>query len=464
MITSSYEFLKANIFSLLRKNICFLTLDMLLSDQEVIKMCEFGNEQNKIRSVTDSLISDNFMYTANMDKVRLHLIRETEKQGLRSSDLAELNKWSLSKTSKITAGRQRLTVEDVRIWSRSLGYTPDPFVNDNVDIRHYKLEEYIRKPSVILKEYIKIANGKPKHVAIANYELPLAILSILGISVSDYIMRTEASCLGIKDIATYSRFWQRTTSSKDSITPEFGFWISPTKDYFLFAVYLNSKNEEFEFSQLRKSYKEILQINGNDTIEFNKIAKENKEWIPKFLRKGEIVSVGSDTKNLLTEYNLEKTIINIFQQYCALTWEVKKIDLLPEKYKQTESFSSLQQFNIFVGNADFSPEVKEEIMQRENYSCENDPTHTTFMTTMGKPYMEVVPIVPFQAGIQFGKNILSADNGICLCPVCKAKMQYGTPNDREDMIFKIFRKHQKSLYDSGIKISLAQVFAANDLS
>ena len=97
-------------------------------------MCEFGNEQNKIKSVTDSLISDNFMYTANMDKVRLHLIRETEKQGLRSSDLAELNKWSLSKTSKITAGRQRLTVEDVRIWSRSLGYTPDPFVNDNVDI------------------------------------------------------------------------------------------------------------------------------------------------------------------------------------------------------------------------------------------------------------------------------------------------------------------------------------------
>lgn len=427
-------------------------------------MLNFNNNRCKFNSITESLISDNFIYTADLNNVRICLLRETEKQGLRSSDLAKLTRWSPSKTSKITAGRQKLTADDVRLWARTLGYTPDPFVDTKVDIRYYKLESYVRKPSDVLKAYFNTSGENPEHIATAIYELPLAILSILGVDASDYAVRTRIPYLGEEDTATYARFWQRTTLSDYSVTPEFGFWIFPENDYFLFAIYLNCKNGESEIAELRKIYKNVLQVDNNDTIEFNKLAEKNKKWIPKFLKKGEIVSMCSSAKDLLTKWNLEQTLIKVFQQYCDLTWEVKGIDLLPKKYKQKEALSSLQQFNMLTGNTDFSAEVKEEIMRRENYKCENDPTHTTFMTTMGNPYMDVIPIVPFHAGIQFGQNIFSADNGVCLCPICKAKMQYGTLNDREDMIFKIFRKHQKALQDCGIKISLAQVFSTNGLT
>ena len=48
--------------------------------------------------------------------------------------------------------------------------------------------------------------------------------------------------------------------------------------------------------------------------------------------------------------------------------------------------------------------------------------------------------------------------------MCRAQMKYGSLNDREDMIFKLFRKHQKELQEKGIDISLTQVLAANGLA
>lgn len=423
-------------------------------------------------SITESLVSDGITYTANIENARILLVKETEKQGLRGADLAELTGWSPSKTSKLTAGKQRLTAEDIRIWARALGYTPDPFINDSIDIRYYKLSAYIRKPSDVLEDYFDIPDDKSEHTAIANYELPLSILSILGVQPSDYAVRAHASYFGIDpyskkgfgNTATYVRFWQRTTSNEEGVTPEFGIWISPENDFFLFAVYLNRRSEEGGMSELRATYKNALQIEESDADEFDRFAEQHKDWFPKFLKKGEISSIGSDTNYLPGPGELENTLIQMFRQYCALVWEVKGIDLLPEKYKQKEELSTFQQFDILQGTADFSPEVKGEIIQRENYKCENDPTHKTFTDALGKPYMETAPIVPFSVGMQYGKKIFSADNGLCLCPMCRAKLQYGTLNDREDMFFKLFRKHQKALQEKGIEVTLTQVLTANGLA
>lgn len=433
---------------------------------------DLNNSQSATNAIAESLVSDSFIYTVNVDNARELLGKETEKQGLRGSDLAELTGWSPSKTSKLTAGRQKLTAEDVRIWARALGYTPDPFVDSNVDIRYYKLNAYIRKPSDVLEAYFNVMDEKPEHTAIAQYELPLSILAMLGVKASDYAVRANASYFGIDPVskrglgntATYIRFWQRTTSSEESMTPEFGLWLSPENDYFLFAVYLNRRSEDGGMKELRSVYKDALQVEDKYTDEFDKFAEMHKEWIPKFLRNGEIISVGSDTNCLPEPGDLENVLIDLFQKYCALVWEVKGIDLLPEKYKQKEDMSPFQQFNILNGSADFSPEVKDEIIRREKYKCEIDPSHSTFMDALGRPYMEVAPIVPFSAGIQFGQSIFSAENGVCLCPMCKAKMRYGMVNDREDMIFKLFRKHQKELKEKGIEISLTQVLAANGLA
>lgn len=425
----------------------------------------FDDSESATNVVTESLVSDGLVYTANLDNVRVLLERETEKQGLRNSDLAELTGWSPSKTSKLAAGRQKLTPEDIRTWSRALGYTPDPFINGKVDIRYYKLSEYIRKPSDVLEAYFNALEGRPDCTAIARYELPLSILTMLGVKVSDYAVRANASHYGIDSFsATYVRFWQRTTVDEDSMTPEFGLWLSPENDYFLFAVYLNRKEEDGAMARLRAAYKDVLQIEDKYTGEFEAFAERNTKWLPRFLRKGEIFSIGADTNMLPQPGDFENRLVELFKKYCALVWEVKGIDLLPEKYRNREEISTYQQLDILNGYADFSPEVKEAILQRENYLCENDLSHCTFMDARGKQYMEAVPIVPFAAGMQFGQGIFDAENGVCLCPMCRAQMRYGTATDREDMIFKIFRKHQKEMQDKGIDISLTQVLAANGLA
>jgi transcriptional regulator with XRE-family HTH domain len=432
---------------------------------------EPDNSRDVHKRVTESLISDSFVYTSNMENTRILLGKETEKQGLRGADLAELTGWSPSKTSKLTAGKQKLTAEDTRIWARALGYTPDPFINEDADIRFYKLDAYIRKPSDVLEAYFDASDDSPEHTAIVNYELPLSILSMLGVKLSDYAIRANASYFGIDpyskkgfgNTATSIRFWQRTTSSGENMTPEFGLWISPDNDFFLSAVYLNRRDGEGGMSALRATYKDALQIEESDAEAFDSFAKENKDWFPQFLKKGEIVAVGASTNNLPGPGDLENVLIRLFKQYCALVWEVKGIDLLPEKYKQREELSVFQQYDILTGAADFPVDVKEEILQRENYKCENDPTHKTFIDANGKPYMETAPIVPFSVGAQFGQTIFQAENGACLCPICRAKMRYGTLSDREDMILKLFRKHQKALQEKGIEVTLTQVFTANGL-
>ena len=433
---------------------------------------DFNNSTSATNAITQSLVSDSFVHTAELDSIRTLLGKETEKQGLRSSDLAELTGWSPSKTSKLTAGRQRLTAEDIRTWSRALGYTPDPFIDGKADIRYYNLGGYIRKPSDALEAYFCVLDGEPEHAAIAQYELPLSILAMLGVKISDYAVRANASGFtidpvtrrGFGNTATYIRFWQRTTADNESMTPEFGLWLSPENDYFLFAVYLNRKSDDGAMPQLRAAYKDTLQVEDKYTDEFDKFAEMHRDWIPGFLRQGEIVSIGSDTNMLPQPGDFENTLIDLFRKYCALVWEVKGIDLLPEKYKQREEISSFRQLDILNGYADFYPEVKEKILQREKYLCENDPAHSTFVDALGRQYMEVVPIVPFEEGMQFGTNIFEQENGVCLCPMCRAQMKYGSLNDREDMIFKLFRKHQKALQEKGIDISLTQVLAANGLA
>lgn len=429
---------------------------------------DFDNEYREINEITESLVSDKLTYTADMEAVRLLLKKEMEKQGLRSSDLAELTGWSPSKISKLSSGRQKFTDEDVRTWARALGYTPDPFVDSKVDIRNYKLNAYIRKFSDALKIYLDVSDKKLEHKAMAQYELPLSILTALNLKVSDYAIRAKESYLcinidgGIHIETTKIRFWQRTVSGDDKIIPEFGIFVSPEKDYFLFSVYIYTEQNK-EMPELRVHYKEILQVEDKGLEKFKKFAKK-KEWIPDYLKSGEIICYGCSINDLPRSDELEGILKDIFQKYCALVWEIKGIDLLPEKYKEPEKVSASQMYDMLIGNASFSEKVREEVLQRAQYKCENDPLHETFMDEHGNPYMEAVPLLPFSTVARWGQqSVCSSDNGICLCPNCKAKMKYGTLNDREDMVIKLFRKHQKDLQNSGIKISLTQVLMENGL-
>ena len=316
--------------------------------------------------ITPSLSCKSF--ACSSEYARNLLYKETEKQGLRNADLSILTGWGPSKVSKITAGKQKLTADDIKTWSRALGYTPDPFVNMSVDLRDYNCRVYLRNVSASLEDYFeKYQDDLPEHSAIVDYELPLSILSTLGVTVSDYAVRASASSFSVnpfnKNLVggnTSIRFYHRATAVKGELTPEFGLWIAPENDYFLMMVYLNSNmTEEGVTRSQREKYKDILQVDEELTNQFEEFADKH-DWIPNGLKKGEIVSIGADTNCLPGPGDMENVLVRLFKDYCRLVWEVKGIDLLPDVYKmkEREDLDPVQAFHIINNNGDFDYETK----------------------------------------------------------------------------------------------------------
>lgn len=430
----------------------------------------FFYDENELDGVTPSLVGTFNENEIDVEAVKDELQKESDKQGLRNNDISEITGWSASKTSKITSGKQKATADDIRTWARSLGYSPDPFIDGSADLRTYNLNGYIRPMPDVFEAYFDSMNDNVTK-AIVKYEMPLAMLTTLGVTVSDYAIRANSSFYGINiksgrkhgENATYVKFWHRSTRTKGETTPKFGVWISPGDERFLFVAYIERDEIDEELVKERSALKNVLMIDESDTDDFDNYARNNQDWIPRYVRTGEIFSFGTDTSSFPESGVLEDAFIRLFKEYCNLVWEVKGIDLLPERLKLREDLSNPQKVSILSGDADFYYEVKDEVRARENYKCENNPMHQSFIDETGHQYMEVVPLIPFLAGHQFGKAIMSEKNGLCLCPMCKAQFYHGTKADREDMIFKLYRKHENDLKEAGIDYSLVQVMSCNNL-
>lgn len=402
--------------------------------------------------------------------VREKLQRETEKQGLRNNDLAELTGWSASKTSKIVAGKQNITMDDVRMWSRALGYTPDPFIDNRIDFREYELSSFIRPLGKIVDAYWD-ADDEIIEKAIIQYEFPLAILSALCVNYSDYSVRANTSSRMIitgdkHDFGfspAYIRFWQRTTKEDGVPTPEFGLWISPENEYFFFSVYINNLDDKSNAKALRQKYKNLLQIEEAGTEAFEEFAQRNQEWIPSYVVDGEVFSFGSDTNCFPAPENIANVFVELFKKYCALVWEVKGIDLMPDRLRNREALTVYEQYEILNGYADFYPETKDVVKQKANYQCQFSKEHSSFIGEDGRPYMEVAPLIPFTHGSQYGKAIISEANAVCLCPNCNAELKHGRKINREDMITALHRLKREELSEAGIDMRISQILQANGL-
>lgn len=408
---------------------------------------------------------------ADMKNVKDGLQKESDILSLRNNDIAELTGWSTSKTSKVTSGKQNLTSDDAKTWSRALGYTPDPFINNSIDLRSYKLSNHVRSMPDVFEAYFDSLNDNLEKI-IVKYEMPLSMLMTLGVNISDYAVRANSSFYEVNirsnrkhgENATYVKFWHRSTRIEGETTPKFGIWISPGNEKFLFAVYIERDEIDDQLVEDRKRYKDALQIDESDTDDFANFARNNQDWIPRYVRTGEIFSFGTDTNGFPDRGQLEDSFIELFKMYCNLVWEVKGVDLLPDRLKYREELSVSQKFDILNGYSDFYYEIKDEARSREKDKCENNPEHSSFLDSAGRPYMDVIPLIPFSCGTQFGQAIVSTANAVCLCPMCKAQFFYGITEAREDMVIKLYRKHSADLYKVGIDLSLVQVLASNNLS
>jgi len=86
-----------------------------------------------------------------------------------------------------------------------------------------------------------------------------------------------------------------------------------------------------------------------------------------------------------------------------------------------------------------------------NFLCEADPSHQTFMTSKGVPYMEGHHLIPCTAKNaktfwkRVGKSIDCVENIVCLCPTCHRKIHFGSEAEKRSIIKLLYNKQHSKL-------------------
>ena len=98
-----------------------------------------------------------------------------------------------------------------------------------------------------------------------------------------------------------------------------------------------------------------------------------------------------------------------------------------------------------------------------NFLCEADPSHQTFMTSKGVPYMEGHHLIPCTAKNaktfwkRVGKSIDCVENIVCLCPTCHRKIHFGSEAEKRSIIKLLYNKQHSKLKKAGLDISEKEI-------
>lgn len=410
----------------------------------------------------------------NSSDIVRRLMSVTESKGLRNSDLSSLTGWNASKISKLINNKQKLSPEDLKTWAMCLGYTPDVFLDENLDIRKFDLSDSVRNLLKCLDDIITYRGGLSAEVAVGDivrYEFPLSIISILQVEPSDYIIQgavnhgltlTNPFDKDIKknlDDGVTIKLRHRNVQLIDNLEITLECSLSPDRNKMIIGVYLFTRNGSLNRLDRAQS-KDLLLVDEKRTKVFDDYAQGNQDWIPRYMVEGEIFSLLYNTFQLPDESELENDFRIVFDKFCDLVYAKSNgVDIKG----RNKMLSPSDVLRIFTGENGFSTETIKKILKSRNYQCENNPEHKSFMNDEGNQYMDVIPLIPLEQELVFGQGIQSEANGLCLCPLCSAQYKHGKKKDRAQMVFSLFTQHEEALKNNGIDIAISQVLALNEL-
>jgi 5-methylcytosine-specific restriction enzyme A len=101
------------------------------------------------------------------------------------------------------------------------------------------------------------------------------------------------------------------------------------------------------------------------------------------------------------------------------------------------------------------PNVAAEALKKANYCCENDPSHTTFMTSFGHQFMEAHHLIPMGAYDSFEFDIDVPENVISLCPTCHRAFHHSKWEIKSDLIEKFLELRFLEIEARGIPIDIS---------
>tara|TARA_R110000787_G_scaffold282997_1_gene395309 strand:- start:345 stop:1523 length:1179 start_codon:yes stop_codon:yes gene_type:complete len=98
--------------------------------------------------------------------------------------------------------------------------------------------------------------------------------------------------------------------------------------------------------------------------------------------------------------------------------------------------------------------LKIKVFQDNNFKCEIDRDHKTFINNNEEVYMEGHHLIPMKAQKDFPTiNIDRTENIVCICPTCHRMAHHGNRTTREKVLKLLYSERKKRLLEAGINIS-----------
>lgn len=122
-----------------------------------------------------------------------------------------------------------------------------------------------------------------------------------------------------------------------------------------------------------------------------------------------------------------------------------------------EKKSKVKTLNSYSSAFKRDPNVAAEALKMADYSCENDATHRTFITSFGHQFMEAHHLVPMEFYEKFEFDIDVPENVVSLCPNCHRAFHHAEWKQKSELIEKFFEQRFQKIHARGIFLDLSSL-------
>lgn len=412
-----------------------------------------------------------------------------EQRGMRLSDLAAKCDWPASKITKILNGDQKITTDDLIIIAFAIGTNPAILISQNMS----DVETIDKEAMPLDKIFGKARDGSIDEEAYADLlenELPNTMSQYLAIkdsgkTISSYV-RYRRNRLKEGPLTPYPRVLITDKREGQLFANQLtvGYWFTEDgMNAYLAIHYTKSGKTEtvspIAIKDMREYFRLFVPIGPwlayEDRMNLGISSKESR-----LLDAGTICCIKYNLYELYDEEKLKEDLREVYDAYLQLLEAVTKrvqetyeniyhsrrTSDRKERHNQSEgSFEKMDLDRILPVevapriNSSYGIKAKKAAFDRENFKCELDPEHKTFINgSTGKPYMESHMLIPYSAQESFKCSLQIGANTCCLCPNCHARLAYAADAEKQELLMQLYLKHKDDLKEAGIEITPMQLF------
>lgn len=138
----------------------------------------------------------------------------------------------------------------------------------------------------------------------------------------------------------------------------------------------------------------------------------------------------------------------------AFTYDITSLKFYNQNNRTPESYKKGNTIR-YKTNA----RIAKTALHLADYKCEINPEHITFISKLGKPYMEAHHLIPMAYQKDFSINIDRIENIVSICPICHSAIHLGDVSTRLEILRKLYDKKEEGIKRAGLNISFGELFA-----